>query len=90
MSDGIADSELPSETDPYTWEIARIKREGELNALRSRILDIQRELSNNAWDNTQSQGKFKKLGEAITKSERALARMRLLLKAIRDIDPNND
>lgn len=90
MSDGITDSMIANTEDPYTWEIARIKRAGELDALRYQILQIQHYFSNDAWCNTASSGHYKKLGEAITKAEKKLKQMRMLLDEIRRIDANNE
>lgn len=79
-----------SQEDPYTWEIARIRRAGELEALRREILQLQHYFNNDAWADTQSSRHFKKLGIAITKAESQLKRMRMLLNAMRALDENND
>lgn len=79
-----------SQEDPYTWEIARIRRAGELDALRYQILQLQHYFNNDAWVDTQSSGHFKKLGIAITKAESQLKRMRMLLEVMNTLDENND
>ena len=78
-----------SNEDPYVWEIARLRREGEIEALRLKIGTIQHNLSQNAWDETVRAGKFRKLGEAIERAEHQLKCMRMLLESIKSIDPNH-
>lgn len=90
MSDGITDSMIASKEDPYTFEIARIKRAGELDALRYQILQIQHYLEQDAWKDTVRGSNFKKLGLAIGKAEKKLGHMRMLLNAMNQIDANND
>lgn len=79
-----------SQEDPYTWEIARIRRVGELDALRYQILQLQHYFNNDAWRNTASGGHYKKLGLVITKAENQLKRMRMLLDEMNKLDANND
>lgn len=79
------DVEMSNE-DPYLWEIARFRRDGEVQALREKIRTIQHHLSNAAWDDTERGGRYYQLGEAITRAEYQLKCMRMLLDAIRSID----
>lgn len=79
-----------SQEDPYTWEIARIRRAGELDALRYQILQIQQYFEEQAWRDTQSSGHYKKLGLAIMKAEKQLKCMRMLLDEMHTLDANND
>lgn len=90
MSDGITDSMIASTDDPYTWEIARIKRAGELDALRYQIMQIQHYFGHYAWCDTIRGGHYKKLGVAIEKAENKLKQMRMLLDEMHRIDGNND
>jgi len=78
--------DIMSDEDPYVWEIARVRREGEVAALRDRICKIQHNLSNHAWEDTVRSGRYHKLGEAIMRAEHELKNMRMLLDAIRSID----
>lgn len=85
------DELLASNQDPYMWDIARIRRAGELNALREAINNIKRYFSNgDAWKDSESNGTYKKLGLSITKAEHKLKEMRLLLAEVTKIDPRND
>lgn len=77
-----------SNEDPYLWEIARFRRDGEVQALREKIRTIQHHLSHAAWEDTDRCGRYYKLGEAITRAEHQLKCMRMLLDAIRSIDQN--
>lgn len=89
MEGGMMDL-VASQEDPYLWEIARIKREGQINALCGQIGNIKHYLANDAWKATEAAGRYRKLGEAITRAERKLKQMRLVLDAIQELDPNND
>lgn len=82
------DVEMSNE-DPYLGEIARFRREGEVQALRDKIRTIQHRLSHYAWEDTERNGKYRKLGDAITRAEHQLKCMRMLLDAIRSIDQNH-
>lgn len=81
--------DIMSNEDPYVWEIARLRREGEVEALRLKIGAIQHSLFQHAWKDTVRSGKFHKLGEAINRAEHQLKCMRMLLESIRSIDPNH-
>lgn len=82
------DVEMSNE-DPYLLEIARFRRDGEVQALREKICTIQHNLSHAAWGDTERNGKYRKLGEAITRAEHQLKCMRMLLDTIRSIDQNH-
>ena len=91
MSDGITDSMIASTDDPYTWEIARLRRSGEIAALKREIEGIQFAFHSGAmWEGTVSAGRYKKLGAAITRAEHELKKMQMLLSVIQEMDPNND
>lgn len=89
MTKVVRDELATSEEDPYTWEIARIRKSGEVAALRQQIENIKRFFACEAWNDTESGGRYKKLGDAITRVEHELKKMRLLLAAIQDIDMNH-
>lgn len=90
MSDGITDSMFASAEDTYAREIARIKQAGELDALREALIRRKHYFSDEAWNNTESAGTFRKLGLAITRAEKKLREMRMLLAEMHNLDPNNN
>ena len=85
----MEDDLVASKEDPYLWEIARMRRAGEVGALRQEIGNIQHYLAHSAWEDTEKKGKYSRLCEAITKAEHALKKMRMLLIAIQEVEPEN-
>lgn len=79
-----------SKDDPYLWEIARIKRKAQEDALRDAICRIQHYLTTYVWEGTRRGKHFKNLGLTIKKSEKKLKEMRMLLDKLAKIDPSND
>lgn len=84
MSDTVA-----SEEDPFVWDIARIKRDGELSGLRHAVRVRMNYFKDQAWNNVERGSTYQNLGEAIKRAEHELKEMRMLLDALVQIDPNN-
>lgn len=75
---------------PYRWEIARIKKAGEVAALKEEIEQIKHRLTHTAWENTERNGRYAGLSVAIARAELDLQNMRLLLASIREIDTKHN
>lgn len=69
MSDGIMDALNAINDGPYLREIARIRKDGEIAALKSAINNLQQSLERE-WIGTIESGHCQNLGRAITQVER--------------------
>lgn len=83
------DEMLVSAEDPFVWDIARIRREGELDALRYAIRMKMDYFKEKAWGDTDRGPSYKNLGVAIARAEHKLKEMRMLLDEMVNIDPSN-
>jgi len=69
--------------------IEKIKRDGEIEALRRKIDYLHFNLTNINWDNIKRNGKFMRLGEAIDNAEIMLKQMREILISLQEMEPEN-
>lgn len=72
--------------NPHANNIERLKKQGAINALSTRIELLIRSLSDGNWEHIKRQDKFIKLTEAIDSAEKQLAEMREVFKALQELD----
>lgn len=68
-------------------DVETITKQGSIDALKSEIEACKHYLAHTAWDDTVKGNRYYRLETAITMAEIQLKQMRVLLAAIKHLDP---